>query len=391
MSLNYTTILEYFDSIDGTAWNSDPIRNRIISILANKKDYLNLTEFLQLQWKMDTKYNCVMSFFVRFGHGNIKTIYEAMRDQEKKNQDSPKPKEKISYKKTQRMVYDLLMRDFIYEYFPTRNKNLEKDYFSYKLTPLGIFYCILNWFYVSDLTFTPYHFLKCLFKTYPNTKLFIFFLFPYFEKETVDILIDRSPTEITQYLQSICKIILQTNHKIAAASGIEKLDDTIKLPLFWWPTLQSAKKSVYDSFFRKGGPFRSYISRELKCSWVNDAEMQPDYENNLVAIENPNTTQHITIRINITDAKAKLTFGQTTIHFRGERLGDSIIIHQNTSITNRDTYEREIRDAAEIKLMELVYQIQKRRKHHRAIDIQLQRDNLYNNTVLKIKDKFNLS
>jgi hypothetical protein len=192
--------------------------------------------------------------------------------------------------------------------------------FFYKLTLNGIFYVIINWFttviFIRNNGKNRNIFISLL-KYHSDNTLFQLFLFPYFEEKTLNELSSSNLfVDFMEYLKEVCNIIVRGIMGMRLFAEEDLIEGTIPHTLFWWPKSYPDNKSYYGRYFEKGSTLRKFLSREMGWNWIDDAEINPNYNSDIVKIEKKDIGIDYYIRINRIENEAFLSYDRKKFYFR---------------------------------------------------------------------------
>ena len=110
------------------------------------------------------------------------------------------------------------------------------------------------------------------------------FLSSHFESHTLENANDDLSYELVEYLSEICKDIVVIKREMAMSKD-SLIDGMLPDHLFTWPSANTERKHNYEKFFSKGGNLRQFLSRELGLNWISDAEIKPNFEDDIITIK----------------------------------------------------------------------------------------------------------
>ncbi len=331
-------------------------------------DYLNSTEFMALDWKLDDEYNDILSSFVSNKDMNITSIYDEMAKVTHKYATMPEDKKGISYKKVQRRTTVLFNRNLITKSSVMHIDNLDKDVFWYRLTLNGVFYVIINWF--TTALFIPSNknnknFFISLLKYHSDNALFQLFLFPYFEEKTLNELSSSGLfVEFMDYLKEICKIVIIGIRGMYMIPEEELIEGMFPQRLFSWPMSYPDDKLFFDRHFEKGRNLRKFLSMEMGWNWIDNAQINPNYNDDIITIKSKEPKSDSYIRIDRIKNEAYLAYDKKKYNLRlSKEIDNTYSILAKGSTNRKDLINEGIKQASKRKLLDLIFSIKTNHQH----------------------------
>lgn len=295
---NFVDILSKFKEIYDTVWNRANFHKKVARHLSDNP--LFFETIYETGFKIDEKYNIILETLLEKPDLNISEICREIQYKNKSfGHDSENSFDDGEYQKIRRLTKDLIDIKYIHK-VTEKGKPIGK-FKKISDTPLrlslgGIFYILIN---NSDFLYGD---LRPFLEKYPDNFLFQYFLYPYFEKPTLQEL-PYIHTAIIQYLEEVCKLI--SNH-ISWMNPEGNLSDGYQnYSLFMWESEGSKRNSIiYQD--RKWDELKRYLDNELGWNWVYNANFIPDYFNNTLSITSNEINPTPTIFINSTKKVAVL-------------------------------------------------------------------------------------
>lgn len=295
---NYAYILSKFDEVHDAVWNKANLHKKV-SLHANENPLFSETIY-ETGFKIDERYNVILEILLENPDLNISEIYGEIRNKNKKFiRASEKSFDDGEYQKIRRMIKDLIDIKYIHK-VTEKGKPIGKfkkiSDIPFRLSLGGIFYILIN---NSDFLYGD---LRQFLKKYPDNILFQYFLYPYFEKTTLQEL-PYIHTAIIQYLEEVSKLI---SNQLAWKNPEGNPSDGYRnYSLFMWEREDSKlNNAIYQD--RKWDELKRYLDNELGWNWVYNASFIPEYVNNTLSIISNAISPTPTIFINSTKKDAVL-------------------------------------------------------------------------------------
>lgn len=294
-------VLDEFIAIDEYVWKKLRKDKKLLSNRYRENTYSE--NIYNTAYKIDRKYHRILEVILNYPNLNIKNIAIKALELHKKQQNvkMSDTAQHNNYKKIRRMIVDLenihLIEKIIGEERPIGN--FDKITVPYRLTLHGIFFIILNYEFIGF-----YDTIKILLKNYPKNSIFQIFLYPYFEKKTLEELDVYLSRLILIYLIDILNMII-SKISLWSMPSDNLLHGHVTRDLFSWPKNDDISYNEYfDSSQNWSYELRSYLGQEFKWNWIHSAKIIPRPESNLITINSDQIETPITIRINKQEKKA---------------------------------------------------------------------------------------
>jgi hypothetical protein len=346
MSLEISEILDQFRGVSDQIWKQDKKYQKILQ--STWDDSTNFFRILNIDWKLNDKYNWILAIILKEKDGNAKSIHKELQDNEIE----------IDYKLVNRTLNHLIRLNLVQESTAGHLKNLDKFIFFYGLTLNGIVYIIMNWTIILIGIKKKGDVLTYLLDNYPTNPIAQSFIYPYFEMDTLRNLPESLSFEILNYLREICKIIIShTRWQQPIQNSL--IDGRIPIHVFSWPSPNEDNRSKYESYFERNSLLRDLLMRELGWKWINEAEFIPRFDEDKILIRSKNLDQHTYIKIDREKKIAKLVYGSKKyFFFRLEILkNNSCSVSGKTNLIGKEILEKGLRYQIKRKLLDLIYVI----------------------------------
>ncbi|MGD9533717.1 MAG: hypothetical protein AB7V56_08100 [Candidatus Nitrosocosmicus sp.] len=346
MSLEISNIVDQFRGVSDQIWKQD---KKYKKILKSTRDHpANLFQVINLDWKLDDKYNWILSIILKEKNGNSKSIYEKLLDNERD----------IEYKMVNRSLNHLIRLDLVQESTAGYLKNLDKFIFYYGLTLNGLVYIIMNWStFLVDMK--EGNVLTYLLDNYPDNPITESFLYPYFDMDTLRNSPISLSFEILNYLREICEIII-SHTRWQGPIEDSLIDGSLPIHVFSWPSPNEDNRSNYERYFERNSLLRDLLTRELGWKWINEAEFIPRFYDDMIQIRSKNLDRDTYIKIDREKKIVELIHGSKkySSFFRLEiRKNNSCSVSGKTNLIGKEILEKGLRYQTKRKLLDLIYVI----------------------------------
>ncbi len=398
-----TLILDQFEEIDIEFWkNFNPKLNKNLNkfLTSNYVNIYNRVELATLNWKLDNLYNFIMASILNHNDDNIldqgkyiKSIAEEISAYDGKIRETGTQKGNFE-RRIGRGVEKLRNSNFIEVYRLEDFGNTEKSYPYYRLTLNGLFYVIINWYNDAFINFGSKSLLRSILDYDNDSPLLKIFLFPYFERTTLEDASYALQCNLFDYLENICNCILVFK-RINSIDKDPLIEGMRPTTLFTWPSPKSERRYIYENYLQKyTTTLLQFLSRELGGDWKINSQITPNFDTDRLSIKNNLTNRVATIRINreencvilVCDRKKYLSLVLIS-HGDG-----SISVKGKSEINEREYLENELNHTCKVKLFELLIWIalKIKGKDHSSYEI-LESDNKFLATIKDMIHQIDLS
>ncbi len=369
MSIENLSIHDCFKEIDEKNWKTNKIYDNVLSITSyNPNNYM---EIVSLNWNLDDKYNYILAAIVYHDQANIDLISNTILAFDGEDRSEIWEKQAF-YTKIRRGIIYLLAQKLITISSKSDVKNLGNKKIFYKLSLNGLFYVIINCF---NNPFASIHFalmFNKIIKNYSDTPLLRIFLNPYFQNNTLENATDDLSFELLEYLSEICKIIIankrgtETNKNSLIDGAQPEHMFTWPTPnnVFTWPTPNQIRRDRFVKFFEKGSKIRQLLCRELKWYWIDEAQIIPQLDTDIITIKSHHLSTDAFIKINKEEKIVTLINGKAHYSFFRMYINEdkSISVFGKSTIDENQISEEHLHYLSNLKLVELIFSIRTKNK-----------------------------
>ncbi len=354
MQTESDAILVDFVQIDEGFWKYNKKYNRVYFRISDKRT--NNLEIQPIDWQLNDKNNYILGAILYLEEPTIKEISYSLLTLDGKERINQLEKDAF-YFQIYRRIVKLFELDLISPASASQVGNFDKYSIVYKLSLRGLFYSLLNWSTNPFLSVGPKIILNKMLQTYSDSPLLRYFISSHFESHTLENADDDLSYELVEYLSEICKDI------VVIKRGMAMSEDSLiggMLPdyLFIWPSVNTERKYNYEKFFRRGGNLRQYLSREFGWNWISDAEIKPNFEDNIITIKDSPRGHLALIKID-TEKKTIVLIhgGKKILEFNIFWSGEKLVAAGKSTINELESSESLLRHLSRVKLFDLILSI----------------------------------